>query len=117
MKPGEARAVLRHYADAAQRRDQAIHTLKANGVTIAEIVRLSGLSRTGVEKIIARQETPMRTLQIDATAGAVMAVMADLWPGQLQPSVGGGVLVEVTLPEDRAAELVTELNKRNYFVR
>lgn len=60
MTLGEARAVLRHYKAAADRRDEAIRTLKRADTTIAEIVRLSGLSRTGVEKILARKSAQNR---------------------------------------------------------
>lgn len=55
MNADGARHVLKTYAAYRSQRDEAIDTLKRDGATIAEIVRLSGLSRTGVDKILARE--------------------------------------------------------------
>jgi hypothetical protein len=51
-----ARRVLQTYARSRPLVEDAVRVLKNNGATIAEIVRLSGLSRSGVEKILARHE-------------------------------------------------------------
>jgi hypothetical protein len=115
----ELDAAQANYLAAPIRRRAAVQAALNAGWTQYRIAKRWGVHHNTVAKIIEtidRQEVTVRTLQIDATAGAVQAVMADLWPGQMQPSVGGGALVEVTLPEDRADELVAELTDRGYAV-
>jgi predicted transcriptional regulator len=107
---------LNAYRDARSDLPAAVAAAWASGMPQTEIARESGLSREGVRKILNRQEIPMRTLTIDATAGAVQAVMADLWPGQMQPGIGGGAYVEVTLTEDKATELEGALERSGYPV-
>jgi hypothetical protein len=113
MTPDEARTVLRQYKQGRANLPEAVRTL-APVMTQTQIASESGLSREGVRKILARQEPPMRTLTIDATAGAVQAVIADVFPGRLQPGIGGGRMAEVTLPEEDAETLAAELAARGY---
>lgn len=115
----ELLAAQANYQAAPIRRRAAVKAAKDAGWSEYRIAKLWGVHHNTVAKIVdtlARQEIPMRTLQIDGTAGAVQAVMADLWPGEIQPGVGGGTLVEVTLPDDKADELVRELLRRGYSV-
>jgi len=48
--------VLLLFADVRARVDEAVVTLHRVETPIAEIVRLSGLSRSGVEKMLKRHE-------------------------------------------------------------
>jgi hypothetical protein len=52
----EARRVLLLFADARARLDEAVVTLHRADVSIADITSLSGLSRSGVAKILDRHE-------------------------------------------------------------
>jgi hypothetical protein len=52
----EARRVLLLFADVRPRVDEAVVTLHRAETPIAEIVRLSTLSRSGVEKMLKRHE-------------------------------------------------------------
>ena len=56
MTPDEARRVLLLYADTRPRLDEAVLTLHRARVSVADICRLSGLSRAGVGKILKRHE-------------------------------------------------------------
>lgn len=107
---------LNTYRDARADLPAAIAAARADRMPQTQIAHESGLSREGVRKIIARQEIPMRTLTIDATAGAVQAVIADVFPGRIQPGIGGGRMAEVTLPGDDAETLAAELTARGYDV-
>ncbi len=54
MTPDEARAVLDAYRDSRERMPEAVRTLRDDGTTKVEIGRRSGLSRAGVDKVLAR---------------------------------------------------------------
>lgn len=56
MTEDEARRVLLLFADARARVDEAVVMLDRADVSIADICRLSGLSRSGVAKILVRHE-------------------------------------------------------------
>lgn len=124
MESEQKRRVLSDIADAskaAARADARLDGLYAEarklGATFREIADATDgrVTHQTIANRIAKG-VPMRTLTIDATAGAVQAVMADLWPGQMHPGTGGGAYVEVTLPGDKADALTEALAASGYNV-
>lgn len=54
MDERAARRVLATYARSRLQKDEALRVLYDTGVTIADLARLSSLSRKGIEQILAR---------------------------------------------------------------
>lgn len=51
-----ARRASRQIAQATHRRDRAIRDMRAEGASLREIARVTGLTHSGVRKILARDE-------------------------------------------------------------
>jgi transcriptional regulator with XRE-family HTH domain len=110
----EAIAALNAYRDARTGLHPAVLAARDHKLTQQQIADESGLTRQGVQKILGRQEIPMVTVITDATAVALQVNVQDLYPGQIAPGIGGGIYPEVTLPADKADQLIATLTDKGY---